>query len=681
MRKGGQARTPCVHQVDIGLWGPTGAERQPSAIIRNRRNAIRNRPVTATTNDSRAPAHGHAARTSFGTLLLTGIGVVFGDIGTSPLYAVKEAFSGPHALPVDKPHVLGILSLIFWTVLLVVSVKYLLIIMRADNRGEGGSLSLLALLQGGMAADAPRAALVGGLGIFAGAMFFGDAAITPAISVLSAVEGLSVLNPALDGWVVPIVIAILFALFHVQARGTAALGGLFGVIMLIWFLVLGALGIAAIKAHPGVLAALSPHYAIGFILNDGWIGFLALGSVVLAVTGAEALYADMGHVGKAPIRTGWYVLVWPALILNYLGQGALLLKDPATAANPFYNMAPAWGGMPLLILATMASIIASQAVITGAFSVTRQAVQLGYLPRMAVRHTSETERGQIYMPFVNWTLMLAVIGLVLTFRESTNLAAAYGVAVTGTMLITTILVAILANRRWGWSGFWFKAFFGLMLAVDLAYFLATMTKVTHGGWFPLAAGACMFVILTTWRRGRDLVAERRRSDAVPIETVLSGASTRVLRVPGTAVFLCSRAEGVPHALLHNLKHNKVLHERVVLLTVEVDESPRVCGETRLRSERLRDDLFRVVIRFGFMENPDIPKALANARLKDLGFDYEPMAISYFLTRETVIPSRNPGMEPWREKLFAFMSRTATTTADFFHLPLNRVVELGGTVEI
>ncbi|WP_240002360.1 potassium transporter Kup [Oleisolibacter albus] len=620
-------------------------------------------------------------RSSFGALFLAAIGVVFGDIGTSPLYAMKEAFAGPHPLPVDHLHVLGVLSLVFWTVLLVVTVKYVSVIMRADNKGEGGSLALLALLQQAVS-DRPRlAALAGTLGIFAAALFYGDSAITPAVSVLSAVEGLQVAAPALAPWAVPLAIVILIILFSVQSKGSGAVGGLFGTVMLVWFAALAVLGIRNIGQAPSVLAALSPHWAFAFIAHDGWTGFLALGSVVLSVTGAEALYADMGHFGRLPIRLAWYLLVWPALMLNYFGQGALLLAHPEVAENLFFVMAPTWMAPALVILATAATVIASQAVISGAFSVTRQAIQLGYLPRMSIVHTSEREIGQIYIPFVNWTLMLVVVGLVLGFGTSTNLASAYGMAVTGTMVITTALVALLAFNLWGWRGKWAWALLLLLLSVDIAYFLATATKITHGGWFPLAAGIAVFLVLTTWKKGRKLVQAKLRDESMPIEEFLSTLSSTVTRVPGTAVFLTSAAEGVPLALLHNLKHNHVLHERVVLLTVKVEETPTVPGCDRVRSEQLRDDVFRVTVRCGFMEDTDVPKALANARRADLGFDYEPLRFSYFLTRETVVPSRDPGMEPWRERLFAFLSRSATTTADFFHLPPNRVVELGGHVEI
>jgi KUP system potassium uptake protein len=629
-------------------------------------------------------SHDEAARprkSGLGTLTLAAIGVIFGDIGTSPLYAMKEAFAGPHPLPLDRLHIFGVVSLAFWTLLSIVSVKYLLVIMRADNHGEGGSLSLLALLQGAVADRPQLVSLVGMLGVFAAALFYGDAALTPAISVLSAVEGLTVIAPSLERWVLPLAIAILVGLFLIQSKGTAKLGSSFGVVTTLWFIVLAVMGVRSIASAPGILAAVSPHYAIAFLIHDGWTGFLALGSVVLAVTGAEALYADMGHFGRGPIRIAWYVLVWPALILNYFGQGALLLTQPDAVSNPFYLMAPSWALIPLVALATCATVIASQAVISGAFSVTWQAVQLGYLPRMAVIHTSASERGQIYMPFINALLMVLVLALILGFRTSGNLAAAYGVAVTGTMTITTLLTAMLAYRRWGWRNGWAIGLFGLFLLIDLAYFLSTMTKIAQGGWFPLAAGAVTYLVLTTWSRGRRLVAARLTQDALPVEDFFTAISDRVHRAPGTAIFLCSKAEGAPHALLHNLKHNHVLHERVALLTVLIDDAPRVPQDKKIVSRKLRDDVFIVTMRCGYMEDPDIPKALANARMRDLGFEYEPMRISYFLTKETVVPSSEPGMALWREKLFAFLGRSFTTTADYFHLPLNRVVELGGHIAI
>jgi KUP system potassium uptake protein len=615
------------------------------------------------------------------TLMFGAIGVVFGDIGTSPLYAMKETFAGPHPLALDKPHVFGVLSLVFWSVMIVVSIKYVIFIMRADNKGEGGSLALLALVHRASEGRPALASLVAALGIFAAALFYGDSMITPAISILSAVEGLQVVAPAMEEYVVPATIAILVVLFMIQKHGTDTVGKLFGPIMVGWFILLAVLGVRNIALAPQVLKALSPHYAMLFLVNDGWTGFLALGSVVLAVTGAEALYADMGHFGRLPIRLAWYLLVLPALILNYFGQGALLLTHPEAVENPFFNMAPTWAGVPLLILATCATVIASQAVISGAFSVTRQAIQLGYLPRMTIIHTSEQEIGQIYIPVLNWVLMVFVMALVLGFQSSSKLASAYGVAVTGTMVIDATLIGMVMCLLWGWNRRRVLMLLGVFMTLDLAFFLANSTKIPHGGWFPLAIGIIVFVFLTTWKRGRVLLATRLRKDAMPVENFLASLSDRIPRVPGTAVFLTGTAEGVPLALLHNLKHNKVLHDRVIILTVAVEETPFVAPEHRLQNIPLGPGFQRLILRFGFMEDPNIPKTLAHAKTEDLGFFYEPMSLSYFLSRETIIPSREPGMAPWREQLFAWMARSATDAMDFFHLPSNRVVELGTQVEI
>jgi KUP system potassium uptake protein len=623
--------------------------------------------------------HGHSRNVP--ALMLAAIGVVFGDIGTSPLYAMKETFAGPHPLALDKPHIYGVLSLVFWSIMVVVSIKYVIVIMRADNRGEGGSLALLALVSRAADGRAGLTSLVGALGIFAAALFYGDSMITPAISVLSAVEGLQVVAPQLESYVVPLTMAILLVLFFIQRHGTEAVGRMFGPIMLLWFGVLAVVGVKNIALAPGVLAALSPHYAILFVFDNGITAFLALGSVVLAVTGAEALYADMGHFGRIPIRLAWYLFVLPALVLNYFGQGALLLTDPEAIENPFFRLAPGWAGIPMLLLATAATVIASQAVISGAFSVTRQAIQLGYLPRMTIVHTSEKEIGQIYIPFLNWTLMVFVMALVLGFRSSTNLASAYGTAVTGTMVIDSLLITMVMFLLWGWGRRKVFTLVGVFLALDLAFFFANSTKILHGGWFPLAIGVVAFLVLTTWKRGRMLLMNKLRSEAMPVDTFLSSLSDRIAKVPGTAMFLTGTSEGIPLALLHNLKHNKVIHERVVLLTVMVEEVPFIMPERRIESIPLGPNFHRVVLRYGFMEDPNIPKALAQARTDQLGFFYEPMSISYFLSRETLIPSSSPGMAIWREHMFAILSRMATSAMDFFHLPSNRVVELGSQVEI
>lgn len=623
----------------------------------------------------------HAHQRNVFALMFGAIGVVFGDIGTSPLYAMKETFAGPHPLALDRLHVLGVVSLVFWAVTIIVSIKYVIFIMRADNRGEGGSLALLALVSKASHGRPGLTALVAALGIFAAALFYGDSMITPAISILSAVEGIQVVAPAMSDYVVPATIAILVVLFAIQSHGTDAVGKLFGPIMVGWFTVLAILGIRNIGLHPEVLKALSPHYAVMFLWNDGLIGFLALGSVVLAVTGAEALYADMGHFGRLPIRLAWYLLVLPALVLNYMGQGALLLSRPEALENPFFNMAPAWAGIPLLILATCATVIASQAVISGAFSVTRQAIQLGYLPRMTIIHTSEKEIGQIYIPVLNWVLMIFVTALVIGFQSSSNLASAYGVAVTGTMVIDACLIGMVMILLWGWNRRRVFLLLGVFMTLDLAFFLANSTKIPHGGWFPLAIGIVIFVFLTTWKKGRALLMAKLATEAMPVEDFVAALSDRVVRVPGTAIFLTGTREGVPLALLHNMKHNKVLHERVILMTVSMEEVPVVSEERRIESVQLSPGIQRLILRFGFMEDLNIPKTLAHARTDQLGFFYEPMTISYFLSRETIIPSINPGMAPWREELFAWMARSATNAMDFFHLPSNRVVELGAQVEI
>ncbi len=616
-------------------------------------------------------------------LIFGAIGVVFGDIGTSPLYAVKETFTGPHPLALDRLHVFGVVSLVFWAVMIIVSIKYVVFIMRADNRGEGGSLALLALISRIAQGRPMLSAVVAALGIFAAALFYGDSMITPAISILSAVEGLQVAAPELGRWVLPITLGILFVLFAVQRYGSAAVGVMFGPVMTLWFLTLGTLGTINIGLHPQILQALSPHYAVMFLLNDGWLGFLALGSVVLAVTGAEALYTDMGHFGRNPIRIGWFGLVLPALVLNYLGQGALILSTPGALENPFFHLAPEWARMPLVAVATCATVIASQAVISGAFSVTRQAIQLGYLPRMTIVHTSKSEIGQIYIPLLNWVLMACVIALVLGFQTSSNLASAYGVAVTGTMVIDACLIGLVMVLVWGWGRGRVFLLLGVFFTIDLAFFLANSTKIPHGGWFPLAVGLLVFLLLTTWKRGREVLMARLNKETVPVDVFVAStlASERIARVPGTAIFLTGTRQGIPLALQHNLKHNKVIHDRVVILTVSMEEVPFISERRRVESEELAPGIRRVILRFGFMQDTNIPKTLAHARSDELGFFYEPTSISYFLSRETIIPSDRPGMILWREHLFAWMARSATGAMDFFHLPPDRVVELGSQVTI
>ncbi len=611
-------------------------------------------------------------------LSLGAIGVVFGDIGTSPLYALKETFTGHHKLPVDQLHVFGVMSLVFWTMMLIVTVKYILIILRADNRGEGGSLALLALIN----RLTPGASWSRGLvllGVLATALFFGDIIITPAISVLSAVEGLTVVEARLTPLVLPVAIGILVALFFIQARGSAKVGALFAPIMVVYFIVIAVMGANQLIQAPRILLSLNPFYAFQFFADDPLRGFLALGSVVLAVTGAEALYADMGHFGRKPIARSWLVFVLPALLLNYLGQTAMLLDDPAKVVNPFYLMAPDWARLPLVFLATMATVIASQAVISGAFSVCQQAVQLGFLPRLKITHTSASAAGQIYIPLVNWGLLVMVILAVVGFGNSSALASAYGIAVTGTMTITTVMMAVLVFNAWKWNRWIAFPLIGGLLIIDLAYLASNLTKIPDGGWFPLAVGVVAFTFLTTWAKGRHLMMLRLRESAMPIEVFIKSAATAATRVPGTAVFMTSSATGVPHALLHNLKHNKVLHERIMILTVIIDEVPYVDDEDRIEVRDLGSDFYRIVIRYGFMQELDVPAVLKT--VENCGPKLKMMDTSFFLARQTLLASDRPGMAIWREKLFAWMLRNAETAMEFFKLPTNRVVELGSQVEI
>ena len=611
-------------------------------------------------------------------LALGAVGVVFGDIGTSPLYAFKETFAGHHPLTVDATSIYGVISLIFWTMMLVVTVKYVTVIMRADNRGEGGSLALLALISRLSPGDTRSAQLVL-LGVLATALFFGDAIITPAMSVLSAVEGITVVEARMAPLVVPIAISILLGLFFFQSRGTAKVGAIFGPIVLVYFATLAVLGVVNIMANPAILQALNPYYAFKFIASTPAAAFLALGSVVLSVTGAEALYADMGHFGRNPIRLAWFGLVLPALMINYLGQGALLTAHPEAVANPFFLMAPEWARLPLVVLATLATIIASQAVISGAFSVTQQAIQLGFLPRMKIVHTSASAFGQIYIPAVNWALLVLVMFLVLGFQSSSNLAAAYGIAVTGTMLIDTLLVGVLVLTIWRWPRWWAMPLLATFLVVDFAYFASNLTKVPDGGWFPLVIGLIGFTGLTTWSRGRALMQERLRESSMPIELFIKSAAKAAARVPGTAVFMTTSAVGVPAALIHNLKHNKILHERIMLLTVAIDEVPYVSDEDRIGVRDLGNGFYRILIRYGFMQEIDIPAVLKT--VENCGPKLKMMDTSFFLSRQTLLASDRPGMAIWREHLFSWMMRNAESAMDFFKLPTNRVVELGSQVEI
>lgn len=612
------------------------------------------------------------SRQALSTLTLGAIEVVFGDIGTSPLYALKEIFNGHHPIPVTPENILGILSMVFWSIMLLVSLKYVLVIMRADNRGEGGSLALLALVT--ERAKNPRLAwIITLLGIFAAALFYGDSMITPAISVLSAVEGLELVTPVLKPYVIPITLIILTGLFFIQKRGTGAVGVFFGPIMTGWFAVLGLLGVLEIIHNPVVLTALNPVYALGFIGAYPGLAFLALGSVVLAVTGGEALYTDMGHFGRFPIRLAWFGFVMPSLVLNYFGQGALLLAEPEAIKNPFFHLAPDWALIPMLGLATVATVIASQAVISGAFSVARQSVQMGLLPRMQIVHTSGHEEGQIYVPFTNWSLYLAVVALVIGFKSSSNLAAAYGIAVTGTMLIDTILVSFVMVLMWRWHWALVLAVGGFFLAVDIAFFSANAIKIPEGGWFPIAMGLISFSVLTTWRRGRQLVSQEMAKQSIPMDDFILAVDD-VHRINGTAVFMTSAKDGVPPALLHNLKHNQVLHERVALVTIQTADTPFVNDLQRIYLHRMGKGFMRIVARYGFMESPDIPDLLDQCKHQGERFDL--METTFYLSRETIVPSMTRRMTPLRARLFAVMSKNATSASDFFRIPTNRVVELG-----
>lgn len=613
-------------------------------------------------------------------LAVAAIGVVFGDIGTSPLYTLKEVFAGHHPLPTTPDNVLGILSLIFWSLFIIVSVKYVVFIMRADNNGEGGIMALIALVGRNAPESTRKGWFLAVLGIFGASLFYGDGIITPAISVLSAVEGLQVATPALASWVMPISLVVLMGLFAIQSRGTRRVGAWFGPIMVLWFLTLAVMGVINISRTPEVLYGVNPYYAYHFFAQNQGYGFLVLGAVVLAVTGAEALYADMGHFGRKPIRFAWFGFVLPALLLNYYGQGALLIRTPAAIENPFYLQAPAWALWPLIAIATAATLIASQAVITGAFSVTRQAIQLGYLPRMQIVHTSEHEIGQIYIPVINWSLLVGIVALVLGFQSSSHLAAAYGIAVTGTMVIDTILGFVVVLTLWRWNRI--IAFAGLagFLVVDLAFFGANSLKIVDGGWFPLMIGLIVFTLLSTWKRGRALLMGRLKTGAIALEPFIQSMVRHPpARVHGTAVFLTASKEGVPHALLHNLAHNKVLHERVIFLTVLTQDEPYVPESQRVVIEDLGYDFYRITVRYGFKDEPDIPKALELCGQH--GLEFKMMETSFFLSRETIISTGLPGMAHWREQLFISMARNAEGAMSFFRIPTNRVIELGSQVEI
>ena len=623
-----------------------------------------------------------ASHTSMPVLCLLALGVVFGDIGTSPLYAVKETFSSAHGIPLTAGNVLGGLSTIFWSLMIVVSLKYVLLIMRADNRGEGGIMALIALATTAVKEHPEWRLPLTLIGIFGASLFYGDAVLTPAVTVLGAVEGLEVGTSALKAYVVPISVGVIFALFTFQNHGTAAVGRFFGPITLIWFLAIGAAGVHGIVQYPGVLAALNPLHALAFLGSHVAESFVVLGSVVLAVTGAEALYADMGHFGKGPIRIAWFGMVGPALVLNYFGQGALLIMQPAAAQNPFYLLVPSWALYPMVALATAAAVIASQAVISGAYSMTRQAIQLGFLPRLSVIQTSARERGQIYVPAINWTLFAGVLVAVIGFGSSSNLASAYGIAVTATMLVDTLLTFFVVRFAWRYP-LWLCVFAtGFFVLVDLSFFSSTLLKVVDGGWFPLVIGGVVFMIMRTWRHGREIMFERLRTQSVPLKGFLESLfRDPPMRVPGTAVFLTATPDSTPHALLHNLSHNKVLHERVVFLTVEMADVPWVAFQKRVAVTKLGHGCWSMKVRYGFMNEPDVGQALEIAGT--LGLEFDMMTTSFFLSRETVVPVATlpSAMAHWRERLFAAMARNAGNAADYFNLPTNRVIELGTKVEI
>jgi len=619
------------------------------------------------------------ARKPLAPLVIGAIGVVFGDIGTSPLYTLRECFTGPHGLPLTPDNVLGILSVVFWAIMIVVTLKYVTLIMRADNRGEGGIMALTALASRGLENSRMRWWVVG-LGIFGAAMFYGDGMITPAISVLSAVEGLEITAPMLTPYVVPMTMVILVGVFSIQRHGTARVGRLFGPIMCLWFVTLAVLGTMEIATSPAVLAALNPAYAVTFLVGNPIPAFLALGAVVLAVTGTEALYADMGHFGATPIRRAWLFFVLPALVLNYFGQGALIIHDPLAIKNPFYLLAPAWALLPMVVLATCATVIASQAVISGAFSLTRQAIQMGYCPRLTIMHTSDREIGQIYVPFINWTLLCAVMLLVAGFRSSSNLAAAYGIAVTLAMAIDSLLIFFVMTRLWHWNRFAATAIVLPLVTIDVAFLASNALKIPQGGWFPIVIGGVVFTLLTTWKRGRSILHERLSKETMPLDVFIGSIGMHPpVRVPGTAVFLTNMPGRVPHALLHNLKHNKVLHERVVLLTVTTRDIPQVSLPERLQIEELGCSFQQVEAFFGFKEDPDVPRLLEECGHR--GFPFDMMDTSFFVSRETLIATVAPGMALWRERLFVSMSKNATKASEFFNVPTNRVVELGTQVEL
>ncbi len=641
------------------------------------------------TVDPNADGHHSHAPPRTAALALIALGIVFGDIGTSPLYALKECFAtghgggSPHGVAVTDANVFGVLSLILWSLILVVCIKYIVFIMRADNRGEGGILALLSLLTN-PAADRKRGGrirLVAVLALIGASLLFGESIITPAISVIGAVEGIAVATPALQSWIVPISVVILIGLFAVQSRGTARIGAVFGPVMLVWFSAIAVLGLIAIFKEPRVLAALNPSYGVAFLFTNGLVGFLSLGSVVLVVTGSEALYADMGHFGVRPIRRAWFSVVLVALVLNYFGQGALLLSDPAAASNPFYALAPSWALYPMIALATAAAIIASQALISGMFSLTVQAVQLGYSPRLQVEHTSVTHMGQIFVSSINWAMMVGTLGLAIGFGSSSALAAAYGIAVTGTMAITSVLFGMVARTRWNWPLWRVVALVSAFLVVDLSFFGANVAKITHGGWFPLAVGSIIFTLMVTWKRGRTLVGERLGKSVRPLSVFMKAiAYDPPTRVPGTAIFMTGNVEGVPLAMLHNLLHNKVLHRRVILLSIQFEQRPHVPDDERIDYAELEHGFHRLVARYGYMEDPDVNDVLARA--EGLGLKVKAAESTFFLGRESLVPRpRKKGFALWRQRLFAFMARNAQPAVNYFRIPPHRVIEVGQQIEL
>ncbi len=613
-------------------------------------------------------------------LSLAALGVVYGDIGTSPLYAIRECFHGTYAIEVTRANILGVLSLVFWALLIVVTIKYLSYILRADNRGEGGVIALTALISPQKRTGSGRILFLGAIGLFGASLLYGDGMITPAISVLSAIEGLNVATPVLEPYIIPTTIVILVALFAVQRFGTGGVGAFFGPVTLVWFGVLAILGVSSLISNPEVLTAVDPRHAVGFLLRNHLMGFLTLGAVFLVVTGSEALYADMGHFGRRPIRLAWFCVVLPSLLLNYFGQGALLLRRPEAAHNPFYNLAPQWALYPLVGIATVATIIASQAVISGAFSLTRQAIQLGYCPRMRIEHTSSEKIGQVYVPFVNWTLMIATVGLVVVFRSSHTLAAAYGVAVTTTMMIATTLFFFVARDRWGWSMLRAGVPTALFIIVDLAFFGANITKIAHGAWFPLVIGLAVFSFLSTWKRGRQILARKFAAMMQPFEAFFEVLDAeKIQRVPGRAVYMTSTHSGIPPVLVHNLAHNKVLHEEVVLLTVVTEEVPRVPAGEKIELEDLGRGFYQLTAHYGYAEDPSIPHILGAAKAK--GLDLSMAETSFFLGREALFTRKKEGLAAWRLALFRFMSHNAPGATTFFHIPRARVIEIGAQIEL